>query len=53
VGQSATSAGRAVLGQPRSRMIGSVAYLAETYGAHLVPLGMDICAASPFPRLYS
>ncbi|HSU33895.1 MAG TPA: substrate-binding domain-containing protein [Bryobacteraceae bacterium] len=48
-GQNATIAARAALRQPRSRLIGSVAYFPETYGAHLVPLAMDILRGKPVP----
>ena len=49
VGQNATIAARAALRQPRSRLIGSVAYFPENYGTHLVPLAMDILRGKPVP----
>ena len=49
VGQNATIAARAALRQPRSRLIGSVAYFPENYGTHLLPLATDILRGKPVP----
>ena len=50
VGQNATIAARAALRQPGSRLIGSVAYFPENYGAHLVPLAINILRGKPVPN---
>jgi ribose transport system substrate-binding protein len=49
MGQNATIAARAEMRNPRSRLIGSVAFFPERYGTHLIPLAMDIAAGKPVP----
>jgi ribose transport system substrate-binding protein len=42
MGQNASPEGRAELRQPRTRLIGSVAYFPERYGESLIRLSLDI-----------
>ena len=42
MGQNASPEGRAELRQPRTRLIGSVAYFPERYGEDLIRLSLDI-----------
>ncbi|HWB86437.1 MAG TPA: substrate-binding domain-containing protein [Bryobacteraceae bacterium] len=49
VGQNADPEGRAELRNPRSRLIGSVAFFPERYGAKLIRLAIDILAGRPTP----
>ena len=42
MGQNASPEGRAELRQPNTRLIGSVAYFPEKYGAGLIQLSLDI-----------
>jgi len=49
VGQNAEPEGRAELRQPNTRLIGSVEYFPEKYGAGLIRLALDILAQKPVP----
>jgi ribose transport system substrate-binding protein len=49
VGQNAEPEARAELRQPRTRLIGSVAYFPEKYGEGLIHLALDILARKPTP----
>jgi ribose transport system substrate-binding protein len=49
VGQNADPEGRAELRQPRTRLVGSVAYFPENYGAGLIRLALDILARKATP----
>ena len=42
MGQNASPEGRAELRQPGTRLIGSVAYFPEKYGAEILALALDI-----------
>ena len=49
VGHNAEPEGRAELRQPRTRLIGSVAYFPESYGDGLIRLALDILAHKATP----
>lgn len=49
VGQNAEPEGRAELREPHTRLIGSVAYFPEKYGASLIRLALDILERRPTP----
>jgi ribose transport system substrate-binding protein len=49
VGQNAAREGRAEIRRRNSRMIASVAYFPEKYGANLIRLASDIAAGRPAP----
>ncbi|MGH9407347.1 MAG: substrate-binding domain-containing protein [Terriglobia bacterium] len=49
VGHNAEPEGRAELRQPHTRLIGSVAYFPEKYGARLIRLALDILERKPTP----
>jgi ribose transport system substrate-binding protein len=49
VGQNAEPDARAELRQPRTPLIGSVAYFPERYGEELIVLALDILAGRPTP----
>jgi ribose transport system substrate-binding protein len=49
VGQNAEPEGRAELREPRTRLIGSVAYFPEKYGPAVIRLALDILARKPTP----
>jgi len=49
MGQNASPEGRAELRQPKTRMIGSVAYFPEKYGDGLIQLSLDILNQRPVP----
>jgi ribose transport system substrate-binding protein len=49
VGQNAEPEGRAELREPRTRLIGSVAYFPEKYGEGLIRLALDLLARKPAP----
>jgi ribose transport system substrate-binding protein len=49
VGQNAEPEARAEMREPRTRLIGSVAYFPEKYGEGLIRLGLDILARKPVP----
>jgi ribose transport system substrate-binding protein len=49
VGQNAEPDGRAELREPRTRLIGSVAFFPEKYGTGLIRLALDILAKKPTP----
>jgi len=49
VGHNAEPDGRAELREPRTRLIGSVAYFPEKYGAGIIRLALDILARKPTP----
>ena len=49
VGQNAEPEGRAELREPHTRLIGSVAYFPEKYGASLIRLALDILERKPMP----
>ena len=52
VGQNAEPEARAELREPRSRMIGSVAYFPEKYGDGLIRLALDLLARKPVQPAY-
>ncbi len=49
MGQNASPEGRAELRRPDTRLIGSVAYFPERYGAAIVALALDILHRRPVP----
>jgi ribose transport system substrate-binding protein len=49
MGQNASPEGRAELRQPNTRLIGSVAYFPEKYGAEVVTVALDILHRRPVP----
>ena len=49
MGQNASPEGRAELREPGTRMIGSVAYFPEKYGAEIVTVALDILHRRPVP----
>ena len=49
MGQNASPEGRAELRQPDTRLIGSVAYFPEKYGAEVVAVALDILHRRPVP----
>jgi ribose transport system substrate-binding protein len=49
MGQNAAPEGRAELRQPGTRLIGSVAYFPEKYGAEILTLALDILHRRPVP----
>lgn len=49
VGQNAEPSGRAELRKPNTRLIGSVAYFPEKYGAAILRLALDILDKKPTP----
>jgi len=49
VGHNAEPEGRAELRDPRTRMIGSVAYFPEKYGPAVIRLALDILSRKPTP----
>lgn len=49
VGQNAEPQGRAELRKPNTRLIGSVAYFPEKYGARIIRLALDILEHKPTP----
>ncbi len=49
MGQNASPEGRAELRQPNTRLIGSVAYFPEKYGADVVAVALDILHRRPVP----
>ena len=49
VGHNAEPDGRAELREPRTRLIGSVGYFPEKYGAGVIRLGLDILARKATP----
>src|SRR4051794_11009411 len=49
MGQNASPEGRAELRQPGTRLIGSVAYFPEKYGADVVAVALDILHRRPVP----
>jgi ribose transport system substrate-binding protein len=49
MGQNASPEGRAELRQPNTRLIGSVAYFPEKYGAEIVTVALDILHRRPVP----
>jgi ribose transport system substrate-binding protein len=49
MGQNASPEGRAELRQPGTRLVGSVAYFPEKYGAEILALALDILHRRPVP----
>jgi ribose transport system substrate-binding protein len=49
MGQNASPEGRAELRQPNTRLIGSVAYFPEKYGAEIVAVALDLLHRRPVP----
>jgi ribose transport system substrate-binding protein len=49
MGQNASPEGRAELRDPNTRLIGSVAYFPEKYGAEILSLALDILHRRPVP----
>jgi len=49
MGQNASPEGREELRQPGTRLIGSVAYFPEKYGAEIVAVALDILHRRPVP----
>jgi ribose transport system substrate-binding protein len=49
MGQNASPEGRAELREPGTRLIGSVAYFPEKYGADLIAVALDILHRRPVP----
>jgi ribose transport system substrate-binding protein len=49
VGHNAEPEGRKELREPNTRLIGSVAYFPEKYGAHVMRLALDILEKKPTP----
>ena len=49
MGQNASPEGRDELRQPGTRLIGSVAYFPEKYGAEIVAVALDILHRRPVP----
>jgi len=49
VGHNAEPEGRSELREPRSRLIGSVAYFPEKYGSAVIRLALDILVSKPTP----
>lgn len=49
MGQNAAPDGRAELRKPNTRLVGSVAFFPERYGAHLVRMSLDILNNRPVP----
>jgi ribose transport system substrate-binding protein len=49
MGQNASPEGRAELREPGTRLIGSVAYFPEKYGAEIVTVALDILHRRPVP----
>jgi ribose transport system substrate-binding protein len=49
VGQNAEAEARVEMREPRSPLIGSVAYYPERYGDGLIRLSLDILARKPVP----
>jgi len=49
VGNNAEPDGRAEMREPRTRLIGSVAYFPEKYGGGIIRLALDILARKPTP----
>ena len=49
MGQNASPEGRAELREPGTRLIGSVAYFPEKYGAEILSLALDILHRRPVP----
>jgi len=49
MGQNASPEGRAELREPGTRLIGSVAYFPEKYGAEIVAVALDILNRRPVP----
>ena len=49
VGHNAEPEGRSELREPRTRLIGSVAYFPEKYGSAVIRLALDILARKPTP----
>jgi ribose transport system substrate-binding protein len=49
MGQNAAPEGRAELRQPGTRLIGSVAYFPEKYGADVIAVALDILHKRPIP----
>ena len=49
VGQNAEPEARAEMREPRTRLIGSVAYFPEKYGDGLIRMALDILARKPVP----
>ena len=47
VGQNAEPEARAEMREPRTHLIGSVAYFPEKYGDGLIPLALDLLARKP------
>ena len=47
VGQNAEPEARAEMREPRSRLIGSVAYFPENYGDGVIRLALDLLAHKP------
>ena len=50
MGQNAAPEGRAELREPGTRLIGSVAYFPEKYGAEILALALDILHRRPVRR---
>jgi ribose transport system substrate-binding protein len=49
MGQNASPEGRAELRQPKTRLVGSVAYFPERYGENLIRVSLDILNQRPVP----
>jgi ribose transport system substrate-binding protein len=49
MGQNASPEGRAELRQPGTRLIGSVAYFPEKYGAEILGVALDLLSRRPVP----
>ena len=49
MGHNASPEGRAELRQPGTRLIGSVAYFPEKYGAEIVAVALDLLNRRPVP----
>lgn len=49
MGQNASPEGRAELREPKTRLIGSVAFFPERYGPELIRVSLDILAKKPVP----
>ena len=49
MGQNASPEGRAELRQPGTRLVGSVAYFPEKYGAEIVAVALDILHRKAVP----
>jgi ribose transport system substrate-binding protein len=49
MGQNASAEGRAELREPKTRLVGSVAFFPERYGPDLIRVSLDILNKRPVP----